>query len=62
MPENTVIDKNGDVLRRCVDCAVIEAVHDKQDWLVKKGKADYQFGTRRGVFIAFFDVNVIIPL
>lgn len=51
MPENTAIDTNGDILRRCLDCAVIEAVHNKQDELVKNGKADYQFDTTRGVFI-----------
>lgn len=51
MPQNTAIDKNGDVLKRCLDCAVIEAVHDKQDELFKIGKADYKFDTTRGVFI-----------
>ncbi|MFI4910489.1 MAG: hypothetical protein ACIAQZ_02340 [Sedimentisphaeraceae bacterium JB056] len=51
MPQNTAIDKNGDLLRRSLDCAVIEAVHEKQDWLVKNCKADYKFDTTRGVFI-----------
>ncbi|WP_222566357.1 hypothetical protein [Limihaloglobus sulfuriphilus] len=51
MPENTPVKRDGDLLIRRLDCAVVEAVHEKQDWLVEKGKADYKFDTTRGVFI-----------
>lgn len=51
IPKNSVCSDSGDFMLRRLDCAVIEAVYQKQDWLVENGEADYKFDTTRGVFI-----------
>jgi hypothetical protein len=51
MPQNTAINKDGDIMLRKLDCAVIESVHKNQDFLAKEYKDSYEFDTVRGVFV-----------
>lgn len=50
MPENTVLDKAGDVLVRKLDCAIIEMAHREQNKLAELYKDAYKFDSTRGVF------------